>query len=96
MTYVQGCHFQDNKKFPDFPDHDKALPCVRNHLGRSGGMVPQKVFKIKLFNFAENEFKTAKFHDFSLTFGILWQIPRLSEVSFKFSDFSSFPGQWQP
>ena len=59
-------------------------------------MLPQKMFKIRIFNSAENEFQRTKLPDFpdvwnsvtnSLTF---WQIPRLSEVSFKFPDFSRF------
>ena len=53
-------------------------------------MLPQKVFKIRIFNLAENEFQTTKFPDFSLIFGILFQIPWLSEVFFKFPDFSRF------
>ena len=99
----QGCHFPDNMKLSDFsltfPDQD---PWVRDHLGWSGGIIPQKIFKIRIFSLAENEFQTTKFPDFSLTFGILsqilWlfrQIPWLSEVSFKFPDFPGFPGQWQ-
>ena len=56
-------------------------------------MIPQKIFKIRIFNLAENEFQKQN----SLTFGNLsqipWlfrQIPWLSEVSFKFPDFSRF------
>ena len=37
-------------------------------------MLPQKIFKIRIFILAENEFQTTKFPDFSLTFGILSQI----------------------
>ena len=78
-TRIQGCHFPDNMKFPDFsltfPDQELALPGVRDHLGGSGGMLPQKIFKIRISNLAENEFQTTKFPDFSLTFGILSQIP---------------------
>ena len=58
-------------------------------------MLPQKIFKIRIFNLAESDFQTTKFPDVSLTFGILsqipWlfrQIPWLSEVSFKFPDLS--------
>ena len=78
-------------KFSDFPlifsEQDKALPWVRDHFGQSGGMLPQKIFKIKIFNFAENEFQTTKFPDFSLTFGTLSQIPDLLG---KFPDFQRF------
>ena len=70
---------------------------VRDRLGGSGGMLPQKMFNIRIFNLAENEFQTTKFPDFSLTFGILLQIPWLirqtpwlSEVSFKFPNFFRF------
>ena len=46
-------------------------------------MLPQKIFKIRIFNLAENELQTTKFPDFwisvanSLTFGFLSQIPWL-------------------
>ena len=53
-------------------------------------MLPQKIFKIRIFNLAENEFQTTESPDFSMTFGILSQIPWLSDVSFKFPDFSRF------
>ena len=39
-----------------------------------------KIFKIRIFNLAENEFQTIKSPDFSLTFGILSQIPWLFKV----------------
>ena len=39
-----------------------------------------KIFKIRIFNFAENEFQTTKSPDFFLTFGILSQIPWLFKV----------------
>ena len=44
-------------------------------------MLPQKIFKIRIFNLAENEFQTTKFPDFSQTFGILLQIPDFSRFS---------------
>ena len=54
-------------------------------------MFPQKIFKIRIFNLAENEFRTTKFPGFSPTLGILsqisWlfrQIPWLSGVAFEF------------
>ena len=75
----KGCHFPDNMKFPDFsltfPDQDQALPWFRDHLGGLGACSPQKIFKIRIFNLAENEFP-----HFSLTFGILSQIPWLFQV----------------
>ena len=67
-----------------FPDQNKALPWVWDHFGESGGMLPLKIFKVRILNVAEIEFQTTKFPDFSLTFGILL------EVSFKFPDFSRF------
>ena len=39
-----------------------------------------KIFKIRIFNLAENEFQTTKSPDFFLTFGILSQIPWLFKV----------------
>ena len=39
-----------------------------------------KIFKIRIFNLAENEFQTTKSTDFFLTFGILSQIPWLFKV----------------
>ena len=42
--------------------------CVQDCLGGSGGMLPQKIFKIRKFRLTENEFHTTKFPDFSLTF----------------------------
>ena len=38
-------------------------------------MVPQKIFKIRIFNLAENEFQTTKFHDF------LEQVTNLSDLT---------------
>ena len=55
----------------------------------SGGMLPQKIFKIRIFNLAENEFQTTKFPDFSLTFGIMSQIVHLRENEMEFTK----PGQ---
>ena len=60
----QGCHFPDNMKFPDFSRPFRGV----------WGYVPQKIFRIRIFNLAENEFQTTKFPDFwnsvanSLTF----------------------------
>ena len=59
----QGCHFPDNMKF-------------RDHLGVWGRSPPEKFpDNMRVFNLAENEFQTTKSPDFSLTFGILSQIP---------------------
>ena len=82
-------------EFPDFfPDFSRprlsSIVSPRPFRGGSGGMLPQKIFKIRIFNLAENEFQTTKFPDFPLTFGILSQIPWLSGVSFKFPDISRF------
>ena len=62
-------------------------------------MLPQKILKIRIFNLAENEFQTTKFTDFSLTFGILSQIPLVLGKFLGFQGplsnsltFPSFPG----
>ena len=52
-------------------------------LGGSGGMLPQKIFKTRIFNLAENEFQTTKFPDF-------WNSVANSLT------FPGFLGQWQP
>ena len=80
LTYImnklyQGCHFPDNMKFPDFSRPRLSSTVSSRPFRGSGGMLPQKSFKIRMFNLAENEFQATKLPDFSLTFGILWQIP---------------------
>ena len=46
-------------------------------------MLPQKSFKIRIFNLAENEFQGTKFHDFQRSLSNSLTFP-------------GFPGQWQP
>ena len=82
--YGQGCHFPGDMKFLDFSRPRLSSTVIPRPFR---GMLPQKSFKIRTFNLAENEFQTTKFPDFSWLF---WQIPWLSEVSFKFPDFSRF------
>ena len=78
-------------KFPDFSRPRLSSTESPRPFRGVWGNAPQKIFKIRIYNLAENEFQTTKFPDFSLTFGILFrQIPWLSEVSFKFPDFSRF------
>ena len=71
--------------------HDFCRPRLNATVGSrpfrgSGGMLPQKIIKIRTFNLAENEFQTKKFPDFwnsvanSLTFRGLFQIPWLFQV----------------
>ena len=64
----------DDMRFPDFSRPRLSSTVIRYHVGGPGSMLPQKIFKIRIFNLAENEFQTIKFPDFSLTFGILSQI----------------------
>ena len=71
----QGCHFPDNMKFPNFSRPRLSSTASPRPFRGVGGMLPQKTSKIRIFNLAENEFQTTKFPDFSLTFGILSQIP---------------------
>ena len=73
--YNQGCHLPDNMKFPDFFRPRLSSTVSPRPFRGSGDMLPQKMFKIRNFNLAENEFQTTKFSDFSLTFGIMSQIP---------------------
>ena len=57
---LQSCHFPDSIKFSDF-----SRPRLSSIVSpRPGGMLPQKIFKIRIFNLAENEFQTTKFPDF--------------------------------
>ena len=46
-------------------------------------MLPQKIFKIRIFNLAENEFQTIKFPDF-------WKSVANSDFLGKFPDYSRF------
>ena len=84
----QGCHFPDNMKFPDFSRPRLSSTVISRPFRGSGGMLPQRTFKIRVFSLAENEFQTTKFPDFwnsvansltfwanSLTFRCLFQIP---------------------
>ena len=71
----QGCHFSDNMKFPDFSRPRLSSNVSLRPFRGSGGMLPQKIFKNRIVNLAENEFQTTKFPDVSLTFGILSHIP---------------------
>ena len=75
-------------KLPDFSRPRLSSAVIPRLFRGSGGMLSQNIFKIRIFNLAENEFQTTKFNDFSLTFGIQSQIPWLLGVSFKFPDFS--------
>ena len=63
---VQGAQSPEGMKFSDFPDYDKILMRVHDSSGGFGGMLPQKIFKIRMLKLAENEFHTTKFPDFSL------------------------------
>ena len=67
--YEQAVQSPEGMKFPDFsltfPDYDFILTCVQNCSGGSGGMLPWKIFKIRMLILAENEFHTTKFPDFS-------------------------------
>ena len=48
-------------------------------------MLPQKIFKIRIFNLADNKFQTIKFPDFPLTVGIQLHIPCLFGQISRFS-----------
>ena len=82
---IQGCHFPDNMKFPDF-SRPRLGSSMNPRPVRGVWVLPQKIFKIRIFNLAENEFQTTKFPDFwnsvanSLTFRGLFQIPWLFQV----------------
>ena len=74
----QGCHFPDNMKFPDFSRPRLSSTVISRPFRGSGGMLPQRTFKIRVFSLAENEFQTTKF--------------RLLEFCRKFPDFlGKFP-----
>ena len=66
----QGCHFPDYMKFPDFSRPRLSSTVIPRPFRGSG-----KIFKIRIFKLAENEFQTTKFPDVSLSFGILSQTP---------------------
>ena len=68
QTPYQGVQPPKGMKFPDFSRLRLNSNVVRDCLGRSGSMLPQKIFKIRMLRLAENEFHTTKFPDFSLTF----------------------------
>ena len=53
-------------------------------------MLPHKIFKIMIFNLAENELLTTKFPDF------LGKFPDLQGSLSNSLTFPGFPGQWQP
>ena len=86
----QGCHFPDNMKFPDFSKPRLSSTMIPRPSRGSGGMLPQKIFKIRIFNLAENELLTTKFPDF------LGKFPDLQGSLSNSLTFPSFPGQWQP
>ena len=58
-------------------------------------MLSQKIFKIRIFNVAYNEFQTTKFPSVtnSLTLG---KFPDFQRSLSNFLTFPAFPGQWQP
>ena len=60
-------------------------------------MLPQKIFKIRIFNLAENEFQTTKFPDFwNSVANSLTKFPdfqRSLSSSLTFPGFPDFPGQ---
>ena len=60
-------------------------------VGGGGGHAPTETFNIRILKLARNEFHALKFPDFSNLWQIPWpfrRIPWLSEVYFKFSEFS--------
>ena len=73
--------------------------CVQDCLGGSGACSPRKRFKIRMLRLAENEFRTTKFHDFSLTFLVFEKFPDFP-LTFPLHrnslTFSGFPGRWTP
>ena len=90
---VQGCHFPDNMKFPDFSRPGLSSTVSPRPFRGIWGHAPLENFKMRIFNLAENEFQTTNIPDFwnsaanSLTF---W---RFLSNSLTFPGFSS---QWQP
>ena len=50
-------------------------------------MLSQKIFKIRIFNLAENELLTTKFPDF---------LGKFPDLQGSLSNSLTFPGQWQP
>ena len=75
---AQGCHFPDNKKFPDVSR--PRLNSTVSQIPFTGvwGMLPHQFFKIRIFNLADKEFQTTKFPDVwnsVASFMIFKQIP---------------------
>ena len=64
-SLLQGCHFPDNMKLPDFSTPRLSSTMSPRPFRGSGGMLPPKIFKIRIFRLAQNEFQTTKFPDFS-------------------------------
>ena len=60
-------------------------PIVKNWIEHA----PQKIFKIRIFKLAENEFQITKFLDF-------YNSVTNSLTSRGLIQTSGFPGQWQP
>ena len=87
MNIIQGVQSPEGMKFPDFsltfPDYNQNLMCVPDCSGGSGGMLSQKIFKIRMVRLAEKSISHTKFPDFflflffknSLTFSLSIKIP---------------------
>ena len=79
--YGQGCHFPDNMKFIDFSRSSLSSTVIpRPFRGWGGACSPRKFSKLGPLTWLKMNFR----QQHSLTF------PWLSEVSFKFLDFSRF------
>ena len=61
----------------------KFLCVSKTVKGGSGGMLPQKIFKIRMLRLAENEFHTTKFPDLSLTISPCIEVPDISRQVFQ-------------
>ena len=68
-SHLHGVQFPQGMKLSNFsltfPDYNKILMCVQDCLGGLGGMLSQKIFKIRMLRLAENQFHITKFPDFS-------------------------------
>ena len=71
---TQDLQSPQGMEFPNFSLTTIKFLCVSKTV--KGGMLPQKIFKIRMLRLAESEFHTTKFTDFS--------------CFFRFPDFFSF------